>query len=71
MGRDSVPSQVEDEVFMWPPEKQVCLLDFLSLSGIIIQVLKDNWRLEFEGGLSTLGDCAATSAKELNRGYVW
>lgn len=69
MGRDSAPSQAEDEVFTWPPEKPVGLLDFLSSRGMIIRALKDNWRVEFEGGLSTLGDSQPAAVKELSRGY--
>lgn len=69
MGRDSAPSQAEDEVFTWPPEKPVGLLDFLSSRGMIIRVRKDNWRVEFEGGLGTLGDSEPAAVKEPSRGY--
>lgn len=54
---------------MWPPEKPVGPLDFLSSNGMIIWVLKDNWGVELEGGLCTLGDSAPTAVKELSRGY--
>lgn len=44
-------------------------LDFLSSCGMIIRVLKDNWKVEFEGDHGTLGDSASTAVKELIRGY--
>lgn len=69
MGRDSAPSQVEDELFMWPPEKPVGPLDFPSSHGMMIWVLKGNWRVELEGGLDTLGDSVPTAAKEPSKGY--
>lgn len=54
---------------MWPPEKPVGPLDFLSSHGMIIWVLKDNWRAELEDGLGTLGDSVPTAVKEPSKGY--
>lgn len=51
-------------MFTWPPEKPVGQLEFPSLCGMTICVLKDNCRVEFEGGLSTLGDSAPTALNE-------
>lgn len=36
---------------------------------MIIQVLTDNWRAEFEGGLSTLGDFVPAALNKTSRGY--
>lgn len=68
MGRDSAPNQMEDKLFMWPSEKPVGPLDFLSLHGMIIWVLKGNWRVELEDSLGTLGDPVPTAVKEPSRG---
>lgn len=54
---------------MWPPEKPVGPLDFLSSHGMIIRVLKDNWRVELEGGLGTLGDSVPIAVKEPSKCY--
>lgn len=56
-------------MFMRPPEKPVGQLEFSSLCGMIIQVLKGNCQVEFEGGLSTLGDSVPTALNKPSRGY--
>lgn len=69
-GRNSAPSQGEDRVFTWPPEKPVGQLEFPSWCGMIIRVLKDNWRVKFEGWPQYLGgDSAATAWNKPSGGY--